>query len=205
MDALYFDLDGTLVEFDTSFPAIYRDAFTDLDADPGDPGEFGRALGDAFRAGADDPFAAAVAETAVDVDPTAFAEVFAATEVEHTVAVPGAAATLESLAGDYRLGVLTNGHGPLQRAKLDALDLSSALDAVVVSGEVGARKPAPEIYAAAEDRLPADGYAFVADDLERDLRPAPDSWRTVWVAADAPDSPTDAQHVTAIEDVRDIL
>ncbi|CAN5899636.1 HAD family hydrolase [soil metagenome] len=45
-------------------------------------------------------------------------------------------------------------------------------DSVVISSEVGRRKPHPDFYAAACDRLdlPADRVLFVGDDLENDLQ-----------------------------------
>ncbi|WP_300569557.1 HAD family hydrolase, partial [Flavobacterium sp.] len=40
-----------------------------------------------------------------------------------------------------KLGVITNGPGPLQRRKLAALALDRSFDAILVSGEEGVRKP----------------------------------------------------------------
>lgn len=55
------------------------------------------------------------------------------------------------------------GVGRAQRGKLDAVDLTKYFNSIVVSGEVGVRKPEPEIYAIAEQRLPADQYVFVGE------------------------------------------
>lgn len=48
MDAVYFDFDGTLVEFDRSFVAIVEDAMARLDAEVAECGveAFGRTLGE---------------------------------------------------------------------------------------------------------------------------------------------------------------
>jgi putative hydrolase of the HAD superfamily len=75
----------------------------------------------------------------------------------------GAGADLGRLAGSHRLGVLTNGVPAWQRAKLDASGLAEHFDAVVVSYEAGAHKPAAAPYRLAEERLPADAYAMVGD------------------------------------------
>ena len=51
--------------------------------------------------------------------------------------------------------------------------LSELFDGVVISGEVGIRKPAPEIYALGAERLGLDtGACVFVDDLEFNLRPA---------------------------------
>lgn len=202
MAACYVDLDGTLIEYDAPFAEIYAEALERLGCEPRQrevySEAFFTALGDA-----PDPFAAAIAETDVDVDPAAFGEAMIAAETENVRAVPGAREVLEALAADHRLGVLTNGVGRAQRSKLEAAGLAGYFEAVVVSGEVGARKPEPEIFRIAEDRLPGESYAFVADDPERDDRPAVDvGWRGVYVGDERPG---DVTRVRALEDVPQAL
>lgn len=62
--------------------------------------------------------------------------------------------------------------GTVQRDKLRRHDLLERLDAVVVSYEVGAHKPDPEVFERARDRIDADRYAMVGDDYESDVAPA---------------------------------
>jgi HAD superfamily hydrolase (TIGR01509 family) len=205
MDALYVDLDGTLVTFERSFAEILYDALDRVGADASDEQleAFGAALGDALDA-ADDPYAAA-AEAALPVEPAAFSEAMLAAEPAATVAVPGARDVLETVSedGDYRLGVLTNGYGPMQRGKLAAAGLADHVETVVVSGEVGVGKPDPGIFDAAEDKLPADAYTFVADSLDRDVRAAERAgWRGVYVGEETPD---DVANVEALVDVPDVV
>jgi putative hydrolase of the HAD superfamily len=50
-------------------------------------------------------------------------------------------------ARSLRLGVITNNDGPHQRRKLAMVGLLNAFDAVAISGEVGAGKPDPAIFA----------------------------------------------------------
>lgn len=70
-----------------------------------------------------------------------------------------------------RTGLLSNSWGTgesYDRARFDEL-----FDVLVVSGELGVRKPEPEIYAIAVERmgLPAERLVFV-DDLPGNLKPA---------------------------------
>jgi HAD superfamily hydrolase (TIGR01549 family) len=182
--ACYFDLDGTLVEHDAPFEEIFAAALDRLGVD-----DHGRRECEAYSEAffdllgeADDPFAAGIARTDVAVDPDAFSEALVVAESERTSAVDGASDVLDAVGAEYRLGLLTNGVGAAQRAKLDAVGLGDRFETVVVSGEVGVRKPEAGIYRVAEERLPADGYAFVADDLARDVRPAVErGWRGVHV------------------------
>lgn len=204
MSASYFDLDGTLVEYDAPFEGILREAFAEVGVDAPDRGVL-EAYSESFFdviGEVDDPFAAAVARTGADVDPEAFSAAMVDAEAEYVTTVDGAAPTLDALADDHRLGVLTNGFGPAQRAKLDAVGLADRFEAVVVSGEVGVRKPDPGIYRIAEERLPAQSYAFVADDLTRDVRPAVDrGWRGVFVGE--PEGST-GEGVAAVRSLADV-
>jgi putative hydrolase of the HAD superfamily len=76
-------------------------------------------------------------------------------------------------AGDA-VALVTNGASCLQREKLAAAGLEGLLDAVVVSGDRGAGKPEPAIYAEALERLGAApaGATMIGDSLERDVRGA---------------------------------
>jgi putative hydrolase of the HAD superfamily len=60
------------------------------------------------------------------------------------------------------------------RADAEVLGLAAHLDAMVFSGDVGHRKPAPEIYLRACEELRVDPaqVVFVGDDLEQDVQGA---------------------------------
>lgn len=51
------------------------------------------------------------------------------------------------------LGIVTNGDGPQQRAKIAALGLEVSFDAILVSSEVGCAKPDPRIFREAAQQL----------------------------------------------------
>jgi len=80
--------------------------------------------------------------------------------------VEGALSQLRRL----RLGVVTNGDGDQQRAKLAALGLEQAFEVVICSGDVGFAKPDPRIFELAATRLgiPSDRCLFVGDRRDSD-------------------------------------
>jgi epoxide hydrolase-like predicted phosphatase len=69
-----------------------------------------------------------------------------------------------------RTGLVSNSWG---EEGYDRTRFAELFDAVVISGEIGIRKPAPEIYALAAERLgrPPERCVFV-DDLAGNLKPA---------------------------------
>jgi putative hydrolase of the HAD superfamily len=74
--------------------------------------------------------------------------------------------TLDELrARRLKLGVVTNGVGPRQRRKIEALGLTHAFDAILVSEEEGVRKPDAEIFRRALARcgVAAREAVFVGD------------------------------------------
>jgi putative hydrolase of the HAD superfamily len=102
-------------------------------------------------------------------------EHFLATYVDLCVPSEDVATTLRELqARDLKLGVITNGRGPLQRRKLAALALDDAFDAILVSGEEGVRKPDAEIFRRALERLAvaAGDAMFVGDHPVADVEGA---------------------------------
>ncbi len=85
--------------------------------------------------------------------------------------VPG---VLDALAKRYRLAIVSNGLGEEQRLKIAPLGLDRHIDAVAISGELGVRKPAPEIFEhvlAALDVSPSDAV-HVGDDFGADIEGA---------------------------------
>jgi len=96
-------------------------------------------------------------------------------------------ALLAELAGTYRLAAVSNGAGVVQREKLRRAALAEAVECVVISGEVGVRKPGAGIFRRALAALGcrAEEALFVGNDLTTDVAGAAEAGlRTCWVAAD---------------------
>jgi putative hydrolase of the HAD superfamily len=87
--------------------------------------------------------------------------------------MPGALETLEALKGRYRLGLISNfTYSPTVVRALDELNMSQYLETVVVSADVGIRKPSPVIFQKAMTnlRLSEPGEViFVGDDVDADI------------------------------------
>jgi FMN phosphatase YigB (HAD superfamily) len=83
----------------------------------------------------------------------------------------GVVETLDTLAANYRLGVIGNGYEDTQRPRLHAANLTGYFETIVVSGEVGWVKPDPRIFAYALEEVDVDpGAAFyVGDSISHDL------------------------------------
>lgn len=91
---------------------------------------------------------------------------------------------LETLAGSYRLGMLSDGFLPAQRLKLDALGLGLAFEAVVFTEELGRDKwkPSPDGFVQLAELLdtPNEACAYVADNPAKDfIAPNALGWLTV--------------------------
>lgn len=182
VQAVFFDLDGTLVELPDDFAALFESALAEygVSADAERREYYFEAFFDHLGECHPEPYRMAMADlrAAFDLEPSAeeLAETYVEREAAATTLRPGVREALDALAEsadpDCRLGVLTNGGARAQRRKLEYHDIADQFVAVVVSGDVGAGKPDPAIFAAARDALPADEYVFVADALERDVLPA---------------------------------
>jgi putative hydrolase of the HAD superfamily len=85
--------------------------------------------------------------------------------------IPGTIEMLRTLKDAYRLGLLSNfTHPPAIRAIIDSLVLTPHFDAVLISGELGYRKPHPSVFHRLMHELEVtkDQILYVGDD------PAPD-------------------------------
>lgn len=83
--------------------------------------------------------------------------------------VPGARGLLDALRGRVKIGVVTNGPSAGQRGKLERFDIHP--DAVAISEDVGATKPAPAIFRFALARLGVapERTTMIGDSWENDV------------------------------------
>jgi 2-haloalkanoic acid dehalogenase type II len=106
--------------------------------------------------------------------------------------LPHHAAVLSGLRAHRALGLVSNfSHTPTALDVLRDAGLHDQLDPIVISEQVGIRKPHPEIFRAALERLglqPGE-VVHVGDDLLADVRGAGElGMRTVWVTRRRPDA-----------------
>ncbi len=101
---------------------------------------------------------------------------------------------LGALAG-FRLGVITNGDGTQQRAKLAAIGLGESFEVVIASGDAGFAKPDPRIFRLAASRLGlAPGECLlIGDNPDTDIAGALGAgMRAVWLNRTAAPAAVDA-------------
>jgi putative hydrolase of the HAD superfamily len=91
---------------------------------------------------------------------------------EHCHLIPGTAEMLGTLKAPYRLGLLSNfTHGPAARKIIDLVGLTSFFDVVLISGELGYRKPHPLVFHRLIECFDVKGrqILYVGDDPEPDI------------------------------------
>jgi HAD superfamily hydrolase (TIGR01509 family) len=191
LEAVLFDWTNTLVEFtwDDELLAVGHRAALGRD-DPAFTARYRKlVLGDTKHR----PYAELLSELGVE-DPDRFIR------LEHEAWLPAhqvlsaAQAMLVSLRRrGLKTGIVANSWpepAPLLRADVERYGLAGELDVQVWSDEVGARKPQPEIFMHALDRLGVDPVdaLFVGDGLENDVQGAGDVGMTtvqaLWFRAD---------------------
>ena len=105
--------------------------------------------------------------------------------------VPHHPETLAALRQRVRIGLCSNfSHTPTALSVLDRAGLQPHIDAIVVSHDVGIRKPRPEIFAAtlAALAVPAEQAIHVGDNLDADVAGADGvGLRTIWITRRVPD------------------
>lgn len=107
-----------------------------------------------------------------------------------------------------RTAIVTNGSSGQQNDKVDVLGLRGLVDAVVVSGDVGRRKPDPEIFRLAAERADAElaGSWMVGDSPLNDIiGPARLGVRTVWIRRGRRWAETDVSPDRTIDALTELL
>ncbi|MWG35097.1 HAD family hydrolase [Halomarina oriensis] len=173
-----FDLDETLVTYDPRPPGIFAAVCVDHGVEPGDDllATFGEAIREHATAFHHDPFLAAtrdlVSVHGLSVDPERFTRALLRAELDAMSVPDGVRETLAALSRDAPVAVVTGGHGPVQRRKVDRAGLSSSVDLLVSPVEARAFKPDTALLRLAARTLPGERYVVVGDSVDGDLEPA---------------------------------
>ncbi|MDP6359142.1 MAG: HAD family hydrolase [Planctomycetota bacterium] len=98
--------------------------------------------------------------------------------------VPGSVEVLQTLSGQVKLGILSNNLVEHQLPKIEDLEIGQFFESVIISEEAGAKKPEPEIFQIAIERLDSrpEETVMVGDSWESDIVGATSfGIRSVWV------------------------
>ncbi len=132
---------------------------------------------------------AALADAGHEIDPedpliAAAVKAYFSSFIERCKLIPGTLDMLRGLSSEYRVGLLSNfTDGPTARHILDITGLTGCFDTIVISGEVGYRKPHRLVFDRLIEQLGVSrgDTIYVGDDLEPDISGALDAGlRPVW-------------------------
>lgn len=185
--AILFDLDGTLINYDTAQRYAVTKAIEQLGI-PISPELEQRVLDlvsgedvqdiEACRSGwmpAGSKYMQDIfTDAGVNLPSVLFLNNYFEAMSKHGEALPGVIDLLISLKTNHTIGIVTNGLGPVQRKRLVKAGLMEYLDLLVVSCEVGYVKPDPAILQLAmrlADSTP-EATLFIGDSIGSDMRAA---------------------------------
>lgn len=178
----YYDRFGELREQHDSIDSLRADCFRTLAADHGHDPSVGQAVADAY------------AETR---------------DQRNVEFVPGARRVLDAIHGSVPIGIVTNGTGEAQRAKIDSVGLDRWIDTAIFAGESVPAKPATEPFERALDALGGapETTVHVGDSLTSDVAGANAAGiRSVWLAADTAASDHTPNHrIGSVEQLLTLL
>ena len=126
-------------------------------------------------------YSVAPEDACIEVAVEAYFEPF----IESCHLIPGTRQMLESLAGHYRVALLSNfTHPPAVERILARVGIEHFFTGILISGRIGHRKPHPAVFAELSKCLgltPSE-IAFVGDELQTDILGAREAgMQTVWM------------------------
>lgn len=170
--ALYFDLDGTLVHLTEPYERLLADV---IEAEVGTvQEEWIRTIDETYkrcqaRACSDAYHHALTAVDALQGSEASIKDRLLQREIAASRLSPDLEPTLERLDEQARLGVLTNGIGAWQEAKLDAFGIGGYFEVCLGCDDAGAMKPKMAPFERAQQEIPAEEYVLVGDsEADRD-------------------------------------
>ncbi|MEF8776708.1 MAG: HAD family hydrolase [Haloarculaceae archaeon] len=179
IDAVVFDLDGTLARHDQEPASVLMAAFAETDVTPFcDADDLAEAANDVVDADSDRDFFRQTFRLAAErhAGPTDRAEDIARaydTHVDHTRVSfrEGAERALDLASEVGPVGLITNGQRENQLTKLRSLGIQDRFDASIFAGDDTPAKPDPRPFRRAIDALgvPTAGAYYVGNSLRHDV------------------------------------
>lgn len=188
MAAIYFDLDGTLISYPKDFRSLFdqalrfkvEDEIYDLYVE-----ELFSNLEEVVERPYFKAFKEIHEEFGLDIDPYDVSEEYISIELDATELNKDLFKFLKVLSKNHKVGILTNGANSVQKAKIEKHGLSEFVDEVIISNDVGFRKPDAEIFELAKEKLVAENYVYIGDTFDEDIKPAEESgFQTVYISGE---------------------
>lgn len=173
MDAIVFDLDGTLVQYDQNYEKILERTFIDTVGFSKTRwiNEYTRYFFDNLNNFVKRLYYNAMKNLDVDYPARNLVNVLQENEVESLSLSPKCKENLNRLSKEYKLGILTNGVEDWQIKKIKKYDLDTYFDNITISYQHRYHKPHLKLYKKSEDNLLSDNYTLISDSY-LDLRGA---------------------------------
>ena len=139
-------------------------------------------------------------------DPKRVADRFAGLLGQQAIPLPNAEETVEKLAREREIVILTNGITPIQKSRMARSPVRNWISRMVISQEVGVSKPDPRIFEIAMGNTPREKVLMIGDGLQSDVRGANNAGVDVcWFNPLKKPLPNDLHTDYEIHDIRDCL
>jgi len=216
VEALVFDLDGTVCEYCRSVEDLLDHSFEAVGVDPFFSAEAYYSAFDEYVEGADEveeirerAFAGLASEAGVDPAVGRAVAAAYADARDHTNVrfLTGAQAALETLTEQYPTAAVTNGDPAMQSQKMAGLGIEDRFETVVYAGYDTPAKPDPEPFESALDALgvASERAVKIGNSLDHDVRGAHNAGlHSVWLDRNGVDDPVPEPHYR-IESMRELL
>ncbi|WP_276357668.1 HAD family hydrolase [Cohnella caldifontis] len=109
--------------------------------------------------------------------------------VSNACLMDGAIEMIQHVKASYKVGLITNGRTFIQHGKIDQLGIRNRFDLILVSEEVGIKKPHSGIFEIALERLDltADQCVYIGDHPVNDIEGAGKAgMNTIWLEVNQP-------------------
>ena len=221
---LLFDADGTLFDYDTAEAAAVTATWERLGLEVADGlveayRRINAELWGVYEVGGItqkdlqvERFVRLLAELDGGVNPQVLSDSYLVTLSRQTFLLEGARELLEWARDRFRLALITNGIPEVQRPRIRRTGFDRLFPVVVISGEEGAAKPAPEIFDVALERMGApalEEILLIGDSLSSDVRGGADyGIDTCWynpAGLELGDGPEPRYQIRRLAELREIV
>jgi YjjG family noncanonical pyrimidine nucleotidase len=224
VECIFFDLDNTLLDFDTAQEHALKSTLTTFDLPySSEVLDLYRQLNNTLWAQLEtgemtkevilvERFKRLFENFDGKIDPASLNSSFLNDLVLHSKPYVGAEDLIKSLAKKFELGIITNGDKVTQRRRMANTSLGEHFKFTLVSDDIGVAKPNPQIFAAAFEKVSVDDkqkVLYIGDSIKADIEGAQNfGFRTGWHNRTGKSYPGERQpdfEYTSIEQLRGIL